>query len=1453
MKTLGIDIGSASIKAVMLNKGKVAWHEAVAHDGDIPGSLRTLLDSHHVKPGILSMSTGNAGRKQLNMPSTIPPQAIEAGLALLDEKPNAIVSLGGESIVVYIMDEEGRIQAPLTGDKCAAGTGEFFRQQLGRMDMPLDILDSIADDTKPVPLSSRCSVFMKSDCTHKLNKSEASKEEIVVSLANVMAFKTVEFLTRARITQGRVLLIGGVTQNRFLRRFLKQGLPEIDFVYLPESVHFEAVGVAHLAIEHGQALPEPKALFSEASISFERYPRLADSLNKVHLMPQERGKVRAGGRYILGIDGGSTTTKAVLVDAETRKICADHYGRTHGDPVKALRGVLKELKKQVQAEIGDDAIQIDLAATTGSGREVLGVFTETQAVYNEIIAHSIGSSHFAKDIDTIFEIGGQDAKYVHLHNGVPTDYAMNEACSAGTGSFLEESAQGDLNIGSATDIGPLALESQSPLKFGEHCSAFINSDIRAAIQQGASKPDIVAGVVFSIVSNYLNRVVGNRSIGDHIVLQGGVAKNPAVPAAFASVLGCEISVPPDPELLGAFGVALLAMNKEAEGSLDRGEYGLDRLIDRQISTGRTFTCKACENHCPIRTIKVDDHKYFFGGRCNKFANQRKRSQVDLDNVTDFVEVRRRLMFEEYAPEAQTLKPRTKAVVGIPRAFTFHSLWPLYSWFFHDLGVRTELSHTNMREGVQKAEAAYCLPGEIAHGMTEDLLRRNVDYLFVPHVQMMQTMEEDVHATLCPITQGLPYYLRPAFELDDARLLRPVIDFGRGYDDGSKPFVELAERLGFSEEEGLRAFRTGLSRQMAFWERLHTIGRQVLERAHKQEEIVIGLFGRSYNALTADANMGIPRKLSTRGVTVLPFDFFPIDKEEISANMYWYYGQINLKAAKQVKQHPNVYMTYISNFGCAPDSFILHFIRWTMGAKPFLVLELDSHTADAGVDTRIEAFLDIIDGYRAKIADREEVIPSLRYRTVLKGHNTFIEDKKSGEKLALTDPRVRMVWPSMGDLTTEAMATVVKGLGFHTEYLPVANHQTTQLARAVSSGKECIPTLLVLGQILKLLTTQAPKDNEVLAIVVPKTTGPCRTGQYGPFYEGTLAELGIDNVTIIQISSDNGYKELGPDFTRLAWYAVVLGDFFKDIKTALAIMAVDQDHAMREFDAAWRDIIDTMRVDVEKIYKAVERAAKRLSSIETLGRVDDLPKTLIVGEIYVRRDDFSVQELLDHLIRNGIFGKITGLSEWVHYCDYSQAHRAWNQLGPKPWYMRPFTPGFAEWMGVKLTSSVEKAIEGRMRDILKPTGLLPSYPHDMKAIMADVNSFTHADFETEATVSTLVAVQAAKDGYDGIVAIAPFACLPGRLIRAMLDPYSRKHNIPFIALENDGLAYPPSTLSHLEVFMLNVLRRSDARHLSDDVQGLRSFFPVELATLATPNSEVAIDATKLRKKRPQNQN
>ena len=1074
-RALGIDIGSVNVKVCGLVDAGQPQAAVIAHEGDVGGALGRALDELGVDPqGAASpgVVTGGGGRQRIALPDLIAPRAIEAALRALDLKPRAVCSLGGEDLVVYILDDQGRIQTNYAGNKCASGTGEFFRQQLGRMDLTLGDLDRVAADAQVFKLSARCSVFMKSDCTHRLNKGEATKGDIALSLCKVMADKVSEFLIKAKIRDGQVVLIGGVTKNRFLLQFLTEVWPQVQFQVPAQACSFEAFGAACLAGEHGRPVPARGELLRQgAALDYGLCKPLSSAAALVHYHPSRRGQLRPDAEYILGVDGGSTTTKIALVDAERLEIAAAFYGRTHGDPVAALKTCVREVQKQ----LGGVKPRITLCATTGSSRELLGVFLETNGVYNEIIAHAVGTTFFEQDVDTIFEIGGQDAKYVLLNNGVPIDYAMNEACSAGTGSFLEESAAGDLDIACAEEIGPIALAGQAPLKFGEHCSAFINSDIRKAIAQGAPQADIVAGLIFSIVANYLNRVVGNRAIGDRIALQGGVAKNPAVPLAFAQLTGKAIAVPPDPELMGCFGVARLAQQKHAEGRLGKGAFDLDAIQGKEIVYRGEFTCKSCDNRCPIRNLDVDNRRYPFGGRCSKFTGARRRRPIDENAVVDHVARRHDLVFKECAPDPATLQPRDQRVVGVPVALTVHSLWPLYARFFHELGVRTLLSEKVAPIGVAKQESNYCFPVEIAHGAIQDLLDKQADYLFLPHFRDMPSLEQGkVHACVCPLTQGLPYFARQAFGFRDDQMLRPVVSFKHGWDAGRPEFELVAQQLGRTRDEGAAAFKVAVGAYFAFQRRYRERGRELLaEIEANPDRLYVALLGRPYNAFTRDANMGIPRKFTSRGVTVVPFDMIYDDNAAIFPNMYWYYGQQDMKAVQRVKQLPNLYLTWISNFSCAPDSFMLHYLRWMMGQKPYLVLEIDSHTADAGLDTRIEAFLDIVDSYRRHVKPETHQVAPRRYRVELKKEYADVVDSTTGQRWDIRDPQVTLVWPSMGDLAVELAAAATRKQGIRTEHLPVPDIRSTQLARNVASGKECIPALLVLGSILQFLERHPP--------------------------------------------------------------------------------------------------------------------------------------------------------------------------------------------------------------------------------------------------------------------------------------------------------------------------------------------------------------------------------------------
>ncbi|MBU0927722.1 MAG: activase [Spirochaetes bacterium] len=1420
MISLGINIGSSSLKLVLTDGDKVVWSALTPHEGDFHAAVRKLMSERDIPVGTKVLVTGNEGRYLFNAAGTLEPLCVEAALKASGIKADAVASMGGEDLVVYSLDENGKIVNNFSGNKCASGTGEFLKQQLARMDMTLADITAVPDSAKVLALSTRCSVFMKSDCTHRLNKREATKDDIVLSLSNVMAGKVVDFLKRAKVTSGRVVLTGGVTLNRHIVRFIRERAPEIEFVVPETASVFEAYGAAVLASGAGSPLPPPATLLKPNVVRFDTLPDLKKWRDKVRFFEKGEGKVVAGRKYILGVDGGSTTTKACLVDSETDEVVASHYGRTHGDPVKALKECLAVLQGKIAADTGGGAVEIELAATTGSSREILGVFLETPGVYNEIIAHAVGTAYFDPGVETIFEIGGQDAKYVLLKNGVPIDYAMNEACSAGTGSFLEESSSGDLSIHSAKDIAPIALAGDAPLKFGEHCSAFINSDIRKAVQQGATRENITAGIVVSIVANYLNRVVGNRTIGGKVFLQGGVAKNEAVPLAFAMMLDKEILVPPSPELMGCFGVALLAKRKRAEGLLDGAVVDLESAIGREIVYERVFTCKACENNCPIQVLKVNGHPYMFGGRCNKYTNTRKTLK-DVP-VFDYVERRQKLLFEDFAAPAEAFAAKRGYTVGIPRAFSTHSLYPLYSWFFHELGIKTVLSTEVAQEGVVRVESAYCFPAEIAHGAVQDCLDKGVDYVLLPHFRDMASYEEDVHANTCPITQGLPYYIVKAFpEIEEKRFLPLVVSFKFGDKKALELFCTMTELLGIGEAETRAAFEKAVAKQREYFAAAMALGREALEEAKKAERPVIAVLGRPYNAFTPEANMGIPRKFTTRGYSVIPFDILPIDDEKNNfPNMYWYYGQQDMRAAQLLKDNPNVYVTWITNFSCAPDSFMLHYLKWIMGQKPFLVLELDSHSADAGIDTRVEAFLDILDGYRAKKAE----IEAERYDNGWKfqyggGEDLRVVNSRTGEKVMVRDnKRAKILLSNMGNVSTEFMATTLRSIGLNAEAMPVATNKTIQLARAHASGKECVPSHLLLGSVLQFIASEKYRKDELYLLFVPITTGPCRTGQYFVFYQNLFRDMRLENVVVFTLSADNSYTELGPNFAKEMWKGLVVTDYMKDIQTALKATAADPAWAVAEFERSWKVMMGTVEKQPGKLWDELKRVAEDVKKIPLKRKLDDCPKVLVVGEIYVRRDDFAVGELTDLMSERGIAVKVSGIGEWIHYLDFVREYALKKLIRLQPAGTRWASKPARDLLKLRVEEWWKHSIEKKVLSILEPTGLIPKTPHDMREIMKNTQEhFVNLELNSEIAVSTGVAATAMQNGYSGIVNISPFACLIGRVIEGLFAPWARDRNYPTISVEVDGNQLPPNIVNKLNIFMVNVLRFKGDRELSSLIE------------------------------------
>ncbi|MDR2842053.1 MAG: acyl-CoA dehydratase activase-related protein, partial [Spirochaetaceae bacterium] len=577
-----------------------------------------------------------------------------------------------------------------------------------------------------------------------------------------------------------------------------------------------------------------------------------------------------------------------------------------------------------------------------------------------------------------------------------------------------------------------------------------------------------------------------------------------------------------------------------------------------------------------------------------------------------------------------------------------------------------------------------------------------------------------------------------------------------------------------------------------------MGIEALEEARKAERPVIAVLGRPYNAFTQEANMGIPRKFTTRGYSIVPFDILPFENEEIFPNMYWYYGQQDVKSANFLKKEPNIYVTYVTNFSCAPDSFILHYLKWAMGQKPFLILELDSHSADAGVDTRVEAFLDIIEGYRNKQTEIEAERYDNGWR--FEKEDLSITNSKTGEKLPIRgNKRVKMLLSNMGAISTEYITASIRSLDINAYAMPVSTVKTVQAARAHASGKECVPSHLVLGGILEFIASPAYRKDEIYIVFVPITTGPCRTGQYFVYYENLFRDLRLENVVVFILSADNSYTELGPGFAKQMWHGVVIADYLKDIQNALKTCAVDPKTALVEYEKSWRKVMEAAEKCPKNVWKRLKETASVVKQIPLKRKLEDCPRVLVVGEIFVRRDDFAIGELTDLMSERGIVVKVSGIAEWIHYLDFVREY-ALKKL------IKMGKGGKGSLLKLNIEEWWKHSIEKKAMSILEPTGLVPKTPHDMRLIMATCQEhFVNLELNSEIAVSSGVAATAMEHGYSGVVNIAPFACLIGRVIEGLYTPWARERNYPTLSVEVDGNLLPPNIVNKLNIFMVNVLR------------------------------------------------
>jgi predicted CoA-substrate-specific enzyme activase len=1422
-RALGICLGASTVSFVKLsldndNNIQVEETRSVVYEGN-PKSVFLLHLDKYSEPGMPIVVTGRKFRKIVQLTSISEPEATEYALKIYSNhgmKFSAIASLGAETFVVYTLDEDGKIRKLISKNQCASGTGDFFLQQIGRMNLTVNEAVSLSLNSPPFRVSGRCSVFCKSDCTHALNKG-IPKEQVASGLALMIAEKAEELLKKAPV--GRCLVVGGVALNKAVISFLKHKHPDI---FIPdEAPYFEALGAALYAIYNDVPGFNPSdGIISKSESIFTFHKPLPEFRHRVQFREQPAFTTHSGGECILGIDVGSTTTKAVIIRIADCRIIASEYIYTLGNPINASKLVYESLRNQVK-----DDIRIIGLGVTGSGRHLTAIHAGTRGIINEISAHARASVFFDPDVDTIFEIGGQDAKYTYITNKVPSDYALNEACSAGTGSFIEEAAFESLKI-KLSEIEAGAMQSANPLNFRDQCAALIGSDIKSALQENYSKEDILAGLVYSICMNYINRVKGKRPVGNKIFMQGGVCYNKAIPVAMAAITGKEIIVPPFPGLMGAFGTALKIKEEIENGSLEKTNFELDKLINREFASGEPFTCRdkknGCDRKCEINTFSIDGKKFPFGGACNKYYDKVSVTEPDWQK-NDFISRRMNRIFSTHET---AILPENAKTVGLNLTFTLNRLFPLYQAFFTSLGFRIIVPDTVDKNGFENQHSSFCYPVELAHGMFYNLLQKNTDYIFIPELYEMlvpgcEHHPKDSNAT-CVFISKEANYLSQAFKSPDLqkKLLHPYLNFAKGYRSAKQTFIDVGKQLGIKDKKKIeKAFELAVNEQEKADDDLLKMGADFLAGLEANpDKAAIVIVGRDYNAFSEIANKGIPQKFASLGYGVIPFDILNCLNEDISSYQSWEAGKRILRAAHAIRKHSQLYAAYITNYSCGPDSILVPLFREIMGDKPSLTLELDQHTADAGVNTRIDAFLDVVKNYRknSPVVDSSANGNFEPSKIVTEGRISYFIDS-AGLKYSLKHPDVQIVVPCIGDMAAALFAASLRSLGYNAIAMPEMDHEVVETGLKYTSGKECLPLVLLAGTLMNYVIKNGHEGKKSAFFNIGGTSA-CRVAQYPVFLTNLIKNQEIADVAMFTLVSQEGYLGLSKGFLKRSMEAIILNDVLEDVRSGILANAKNPDEGLTVFYDQFQKLISVFSNDYKNLFNELKRFSNYIHEhVPYRIPASESRYIALTGEIFVRHNQFAHKWLNHYFGKHGFVLKDAYISEWVKYLDY-----AWRKGVDRP----DFSPG--DSINRLIREQYISVVEARVQKILSLTGYCEVHKTQIVHLIKHSLHVLPLESTGEPALTLGTTLAHGYEKYCGIINIGPFGCLQTRIGEAITNPDtnlgSKKEvkdnlklkykipahlnettDIPFLTIECDGMGYPQIIESRLEAFLLQVER------------------------------------------------
>jgi predicted CoA-substrate-specific enzyme activase len=1401
MYFIGLDAGSVSIKAVVLDEnGNKLEGFYVRHYGHPLAAALNLLKEMHGKYPQCSLSvTGSSAKTISSVLSVVQYNEIVAqsySIKKLYPHIKTVIELGGEDSKLIIL-ENGSIKDFSMNSVCAAGTGSFLEQQAERLRLGIEQFSEIASVSKrPSKIAGRCSVFAKSDMIH-LQQIATPVEDIVAGLCFAVARNFKGTIAKGREIKNPVAFQGGVAANKGMVRAFKE-IFELDELFVPpDFALMGAMGAALKAIDEGVVnsfdLSLLESFISSSKFSGDVHKPLVsgqDDFFVRHIKDSQASNIEHQAAHhalqigaYLGIDIGSISTNLAVID-EHGTLLAKRYLMTAGRPIEAVKQGLSEIYDEVGAYV-----DIKGVGTTGSGRYMIADYVGADIVKNEITAQATAAIYIDPKVDTIFEIGGQDSKYISIRDGIIVDFEMNKACAAGTGSFIEEQAE-KLNISVKGEFAECSFNSGSPCRLGERCTVFMENSLMANLQRGAKKDDLLAGLAYSIVQNYINRVVAGRYVGDNIFFQGGVAFNKAVVAAFEKYTGRTVTVPPNHDVTGAIGMALIARD-----IMKGGESCSSKFKGFEMSTKpyeiSSFECKGCANVCEINRVKVEGEEglLFYGGRCEKY-DVRKSQKSEFPDLFAFREEMLWKTHNKYSEkfkgnidEFKGLKIQNpKVKIGIPNIFSFHDYLPLWSTFLWELGFEVIVSPKTNKQvitlGVENVISEACFPIKVAHGHIKYLFEAGVDAVFVPSFINVNMGEDEFERGLaCPHVQTIPYVAGAAMR--GIKMISPIIDMAEGKKRFVNSLLNAFKEFGIKRNKIEQALKNAELEQAAFVSSVRNKGAEVLSQIKSESSSpVVAIIGRAYNAFDSGMNLEIPKKLSHIHALSIPMDMLPLKDAALSdawPNMYWRSGQKILKAARIIRNTPNLYAICIGNFSCGPDSFIFKYFKEEMADKPFLHIEIDEHSADAGAVTRCEAFLDSIQqqGRRSEV----QKIGSLEAKEKNNGLPRF--------RASALKKRVVYI-PRMAEHAL-ALQAAFEYCGVRAETLAVSDKDSVDIARRYVSGKECYPYIVTAGDMLKKAFSSDFKQEEA-AFFMPSGEGPCRFGQYNVAHSLILQKAGFENVPIFAPNQDvEFYRDLGVvgnDFSIRSWQGI----------TAYELLTKCL-HETRPYEKERGDSDSLHMAYSRRIYETVKGKNGHMPGVlremkddfaSVAVRKEKRPLIGIVGEIFVRSHEFSNEGLIRKVENLGGEAWLAPIEEWIYYVNEMSFRKALIKKDG------------SAMMNIFVKKHFQKRVEHKYGKIFRDFLNTLKEP-ETADILKKAAPYVHDSFEGETVLSVGKAIDLIQRGAAGIICAMPFGCMPGTIVTALMKAVSKDYGVPCISIPYDG-SESTSTGLQLEAFM-----------------------------------------------------